>query len=954
VIQDDDLVAGVGTAKINFSSGQISLGGESWFLGRRPLEILRVLWDSAGDLVTKDQLVLAVWGKESANENALQAQIAAIRRMLGENRTLLETVRGRGYLLRASPKRRVRQTKADWVPAERRGQSPPPMSPAGIPGVGSNLVGRDEAIEEVIALVHSQSLVSLVGVGGIGKTRLALALAHVLRGEFSGGVGVAELASIREAELIPITVASAFGLQPPAGTHPTELLVSALAASPRLLVLDNCEHVIEGASRFVDTLLRSCPNLRVIATSREPLRIDGEYVYRVAALSFPMAGETLVRPESYSAVQLFIERASRLEGPVPRDEESLAGIAEIVRRLDGLPIAIELAAARTQLLGITGVAANLHDRFALLAGGRRTASPRQQTLRATFDWSFSLLSRSEQMTFARLGTFPDSFTLDDASAALSWGDLAAEDVEHAIASLVAKSMISQEPGCVKARFRLFESLRRYAEERLAQSGESREAIQRFASFVLGGCAVADQGDAPPSEAPAALLANLRAALEWGYSAAGNRRLAIELTAASVGTWYALGLMAECRKWVERALNSESGWVQDDLPLRLRLHAALGGVLQYLSGWTPALEEAWREVLEIATQLDDTNGLKQAHWGLWLAYGGVGRHNSALEHARLLSALEDRVLQPRDLHAGYRLVGTSLHFLGRQDEAAHALRQMLLQPATSQISGSRFTRFDYDQRVAAQIMASRVKWLQGQSQAAIAIASDAIARSDELGHAATRCHALAGAMPVCIGIGDVKRAQGCLERLIEVTTECGFHFWGAMARGWKGVLGVRLQYFDEALTTLDGAIRDVSRAQFVPYLSTFRTAEAEALMATGRLAAAGTVLDTALGEAQQTDDRWFLPELMRVKAEFIAISAPNRVEEAEDLLATAYGLAKSGGAKAWQLRIAASTARLARQTGRPREGLAQLARICREFDHRFPTDDLVAAEQLLRNAGEGSA
>jgi predicted ATPase/DNA-binding SARP family transcriptional activator len=322
-------------------------------------------------------------------------------------------------------------------------EAPPPTN---LPAPTSELIGRAAALAEVTELLRAHRLVTLIGAGGIGKTRLGLDVARELRPGFADGVWVAELAPLSDPGLVPVTVAVALGLTLPAGAGSPERVAAALGTKRLLLVLDNCEHVIETAARLAEALLRANPHAHVMATSREPLRAPGEYVYRVLPLEVPAEGiedhEDLLEA---AAVKLFVTRAQAVELRFSLDARTAAIAGAVCRRLDGIPLAIELAAARTAALGLEELAARLDDRFRLLSGGHRTALPRHQTLQATLDWSYELLSAIERTVLRRLAIFVGGFTLEAASAVATAAGLGAPEVVDSVTNLAAKSLVAVEP-----------------------------------------------------------------------------------------------------------------------------------------------------------------------------------------------------------------------------------------------------------------------------------------------------------------------------------------------------------------------------------------------------------------------------------------------------------------------------------------------------------------------------
>jgi DNA-binding winged helix-turn-helix (wHTH) protein len=385
--------------------------GQPIKLGGRAFDVLMALIEARGAVIGKDALMARVWPDRVVEENNLQAHISALRAALGAERALIRTVAGRGYqftgeirFLSASPDERVGTAAAEPGAL---------LPPTNLPEPVSELVGREDDLREILSLAAGHRLVTLTGAGGIGKTRLALAVANRLLPEFVEGVWLAELSSLSDPGLVPATVAAAVGLELSTGEVSAQHVAHALADRRLLLVLDTCEHVIAAAAAMAEVLLRAGPAVRVIATSREPLRAEGERNYPVPPLAVPAAeGDD---PWQYGAIRLFVVRSRASGAHISEHAHVAAVIAPICRRLDGIPLAIEVAAARAAALGIEALASRLDDRFNLLTSGRRTALPRHQTLRATLDWSYGLLAEPERVILHRLAIFAGPFSLDAAT-----------------------------------------------------------------------------------------------------------------------------------------------------------------------------------------------------------------------------------------------------------------------------------------------------------------------------------------------------------------------------------------------------------------------------------------------------------------------------------------------------------------------------------------------------------
>jgi predicted ATPase/class 3 adenylate cyclase len=374
---------------------------------------------------------------------------------------------------------RIFQLAAAGLPAE----FPPlrsldnPALPNNLPVQLTTFIGREREMAEVRALVGSSRLVTLTGPGGSGKTRLSLQVAAELLEGTGDGVWLVELAAVTAEDAVPQAICAALGITWRPERPVLETMVDALAHQHVLIVLDNCEHLIGGCAKTADAILRRCPRVHLVATSREPLGIGGETIYRVPSLSLPDPGEPgVMTPESSDAVALLLDRAKEQGVEVPVDQQTGPLIALICRQLDGMPLAIELAAARLRSLSLSDLRDRLDQRFHLLTGGSRTALPRQQTLEATVDWSYSLLTAAERQLLRRLSVFAEGFDLAAAEAVCGFGDIEVFEVTELLGSLVDKSLVVAEQAGGEVRYRLLETIRQFAGERLTQAGQGDAAL----------------------------------------------------------------------------------------------------------------------------------------------------------------------------------------------------------------------------------------------------------------------------------------------------------------------------------------------------------------------------------------------------------------------------------------------------------------------------------------------
>jgi len=604
-------------------------------LGGRAFEIIAELAKSAGELVTKNDLMDRVWPGAIVEDNALQVHVAAIRKALGPDRRLLKTTFGRGYRLLGSWA--IQQEAAvRTASASEPKRSAAKRAATNLPAAASALIGRGSAIEHLRELLAAYRLVTLIGPGGIGKSVLAVEVARTVLPTFHGDVFLAELASLVDPLLMPVQVARALGLRLHGNDTSPDSVAHAIGERKLLVILDNCEHLVDASAKLAETIISRCPGSIILATSREVLRVSGEYVYRVPPLDVPPA-DSAERTDAlrHAAVQLFVARAKALGADLAADEDNLGSIATICRRLDGIPLALELAAARAALLGPREVAALLDDRFGLLTGGRRTALPRHQTLRMTLDWSFNLLPAPEADVLMRLAIFAGQFQMDGAIAIA--GEVGTSVVTDHIANLVAKSLVVAELRHQKPHYRLLETTRAYALEKLRAAGELGETVRRLAKYCLASLerSEADSNSMPQADWLAAyghLIDNVRASLDWAFGPDGDPEIGIALTTAALPLWAQLSLLTECRERAERALARLTEATESAQRQRMKLSAALGWSLMYSVGRAREAGRIWAATLALADQIDDREHRLRALWGLCIDQFNNGDFIKALEFA----------------------------------------------------------------------------------------------------------------------------------------------------------------------------------------------------------------------------------------------------------------------------------------------------------------------------------
>ncbi|HKQ25771.1 MAG TPA: winged helix-turn-helix domain-containing protein [Burkholderiales bacterium] len=920
---------------------ELRVDGEPVELGDRAFDVLMALVEAGGRILGKDELMARVWPDRVVEENNLQVQIAALRKALAEERELIRTIAGRGYQFTGTVQ---------------------PGSPANVgvatqaaatnlPEAVSELFGRDAELKEIIDLVAERRLVTLTGSGGIGKTRLAVEAARRLLSKFPDGVWIAELGALTDPNLVPVTVAAGLGLTFATGALSPERMAAALDSKRFLLVLDNCEHVIDAAASMAEAVLRASQLACVLATSREPLRAEGESLYRVPSLDVP--AEQIVDREQLlksGAVKLFLARTRAAEAQLSTDTR-IAAMAAVCRRLDGIPLAIELAAARAAAIGIEGLAARLDDRFRLLTGGHRTALPRHQTLRATLDWSYELLPATERVILRRLSVFAGSFTLESAGAVVSGGEIAAADVVDYVANLVAKSLVTADVNSAIALYRLLDTMRAYALEKLRESGEFEDLTRRHAEHNrdLFERAAAEQETRPTAEwldTYGRQIDNLRTALDWAFSPRGDAEIGAALTIAAVPLWVQLSLMDECSRRVESALGSLGTESGRGTRREMQLLAALGASLSYTKSPVPESGAAWTSALEFAESLNDIEYQLRALWGLWIYRLSCGECRTALAVAQRFCSLGANSADPGDVFIGDRMIGVSLHYLGDQANARHHIERML-SLYVARVHQSHIIRFQFDQRVAGRMILVRVLWVQGFPDQAVSTAQENVEDARAIGHALSLCYALEAACLATLFVGDLPAAERSVAMLLDQSARHSVMRWDAWGRCFQGVLVSKRGDVVSGARLLRSALEELRETRFVLRYTAFLGELAEALGRTGEIAQGLETIDEALALSDRNEERWCIAELLRIKGELLLREdAPNAGLMAEGYFRQGLDWASRQGALSWELRGALSLARLRKLQGRAGEARELLAAVVSRFTEGFGTADLKAAKFLL--------
>jgi predicted ATPase/DNA-binding winged helix-turn-helix (wHTH) protein len=924
--------------------------GKPLRLGSRALDILVTLVESAGETIHKDELISRTWPDTVVDEGALRVHVAALRKALGDGRAgkrYIANIPGRGYGFIAPVMRERRQpviSPPDGAAAD--GKLPAPLT---------RIVGRDDIIAALTMQLALRRFLTIVGPGGIGKTTVAIAVAEAVRASHRDGVWFVGLASLADPGLWPSAVSAVLGITLP-DANPVSGLTAWFRDKHALIVLDSCEHVIGVAASIAEAVLKAAPHVRVLATSREPLRAEGEWLHRLASLELPpqAASSTADEAMRYSAVELFNERAvATMDGFVLEDADVPAAL-EICRRLDGVPLALELAAARVDAFGVKGLAARLDDRFAVLTKGRRTALPRHQTLRAAMDWSYELLPEIEQAIFRRLAVFRGDFTMEAAAIVAADERVKPAEVIERVANLAAKSLVTTDISGDITYHRLLDTTRSYALEKLTDSGEAERAARGHAEFLRALIAPAVPGSQPqPTTEDIARygreIDNVRAALDWAFSPVGDPSIGVVLTAAYVPVWLNLALMVECAERTERALDSLERDLNLSADLRMRLHIAFGDALLHSTGFVDRTGTVLAAALETAESLDDVVSQLRALWAMWSYWFNIGDNRAAQPLADRFSEVARRAGDAADVLVGDRLIGNTLHHSGDQRQARYHLQRVLdfyVAPSDQR----HMMWFHHDQRVMARAVLARVLSLQGSLDQAMQNAQTSLEDAQATDHTLSICYTLCEAVcPITLMTGDLAAAERLLAMLNDLARKYGVANYKGQGTCLEGELLIRRGEFAAGSIALRAALNGLETTGGVKRRNSwFLGVLAEGLAAVEQLTDAFAVIDEALTQSDHSGQHWCIAELQRLKGELLLQRADNRsFAAAESCFERALAVAREQGALLWELRAALSLARLRIGQGRQDDARQILAPVYNRFTEGFETEDLKQAKGLLQ-------
>lgn len=830
-----------------------------------------------------------------------------------------------------------------------RGSSP---ARDNLPKATSRIVGRDDAIAAIWQDVGSARLLSIVGAGGIGKTTVALAVAEQAIGAFRDGVWLVDFAPLHDPLLASNAIANATGLV----VHSADTMAALcrfLRDRETLLVFDNCEHMVGAIALCIGQILAAAPGVHIMTTSRSPLRVEGEQVVRLPGLATPPAAGVVSATSAmaFPAIQLFVDRAKdRLETFALSDADAPV-VADICRSLDGIALAIELAAMRIDVFGVVDLRQQIADRFRVLAG-RRGGLERHRTLAATLDWSYSLLPAAQATSLRAISVFAGGFRLEDASA------VAAGEAREILAELVAQSLLSTDRDVHNGEvtYRLLESTRAYCQALLVESGEDRVIRLRYARHIRK---VIEQAAGEWAHRPAGewgasygrYLDDVRTVLAWCDSEPDHADLLIGLTSAGMTLWNHFSLTNESGMHLRRAISAQLAAGLAGSAVEMRLQLGLAGAVIYTRGM---VQEAWTAMqrgLEIALQLDDS-GARLSCLRMIGTYQLFSGHSKAgigtLESFITLA----RAFDPAAIPEGETHLGVGETFVGQLLDARRRAERLYAQ-GMQDLDDANSLRFLYNNSINVMIVLSHAQWLTGSPDAAAATAARVVDYGLRAGHELSMSIGLAWDCLLFYWAGKDEACGHYAAMLEDLVERHGIVTWRPIATFCHGALASRhTDTRPEGIEYLYRAVAQCHEIGHMARLPYYIGVLGEALAKEGRLDEAEARIREALDLAAKQNEQWCMPELLRIQA--IALAVRGLPVEQETRLVEAIALARHIGAKSWQMRAANELAELWRSQSRYREAKAMLQPIFDTFAEGFETTDLLKAAVLLDDLEKSSA
>jgi predicted ATPase/DNA-binding winged helix-turn-helix (wHTH) protein len=930
--------------KLRFGPFELSIGerllrrnGVMLSLGSRALDILVYLADRPGEVIAKHELIDNVWSDVTVDEGSLRVHVAAIRKALGDGQfghRYIANVKGRGYSFVGSVVPSVGGREGSNDKSRRRD---------GLSARSPMMIGRETVVGEVADKLRGERFVTLLGPGGIGKTTIALAVGRAVAEEFDGKVHFVDLESLTDPRHVAGAVAASLGVALKSKDPGLEL-IDLVRSRKLLIILDSCEHVIEAVASLAEQLYRQTEQNHVLTTSREPLKVEGEHCYRVLPLDYPPDGSELTANTvlRYSAAQLFVQCVAAGAGSFALTDEKASFVAKMCRRLDGIPLAIELAAGQVAALGIENTAARLVSRLELLRLSHRTTVPRHRTLKATFDWSHDLLSDAQSIVFRRIAPFVGHFTLEAARYVVGELDAGTGEILDAIAGLVEKSLLATRIDEAQAQYRLLDTTRAYALEKLEEHAEGDMVCRRHAEYVaaylesqraaLVALAKTETVQAAPSRnihaaaewsfgrsgdsqiakgrvtatMHSSQLGNIRAALEWSFGPHGDDEIATRLAVASTQLFLELSLLTECRIWAERAI-ARLGDQHKGSRWEMEISGSLSLALMHTEGSSQRVREALSKTLDVAVMQRDFAYELRLLSGLFMYFRWNIDINGALDIASRSKQVALKTQDPDDMALAESMLGAANHLAG-----SHLVAQRHFESGLGySASGSRFRAGQHLFHNNSLLLVGMARCLlyRGLLDQSLDYARQAIEEGEKSGHPATLCRSLSLVLPVYLVLADARRSERYIAQLTELSTACSLKPYVAVAKGLRGQWLFLQNNLCEGVLLLKRALDELHSQHHEMLNMDFVCDLSAGLVATGEHQGALTMILNAIDAQQRGGKLLYMPALLRMKGLILASRSVEDCSEAEESLVSAIDCAKRQSATLFELMAATDLAEL---------------------------------------------
>jgi predicted ATPase/DNA-binding winged helix-turn-helix (wHTH) protein len=931
-------------------------------LGARTLDTLIALASRPNQAIGKRELMAQVWPDVTVEEGSLRFHIAGLRKALGDGRDgarYIATLAGRGYCF-VAPVSRSAASRGEGGAAPKTIDARATFLPARL----ERMVGREDDVRDIARDLIASRFLTIIGPGGVGKTTVAVAVAHDLLASFEGAALFVDFSLLSDPRMAPSSVASMLGLSVQS-EDPSPSLIAHLRDKRLLLVLDNCEHVIEDVARLAARIFQAAPLVHVLATSREALSIEGERVQRLSPLDVPpdVPELTVDAVLAFPAARLFVERAKTRGARLDLADADAAVVANICRKLDGMALAIELAAGRVEAHGLRQIEALLDQRLNLIWPGQRTAPARQKTLRATLDWSYGLLSEPEAVVLRRLSAFVGPFTMEAALAVVADAAIDAARVFVSIDSLVAKSMLAAYFGGGATRYRLLDTTRAYVREIVMEKSEFASLAARHAAYwqkwlERTAAAWPIMSDAARRASLIADLNNVRAALEWRFGDNGNIAMGVDIAAAATPVFFAMSMLTECQRWSRRAilaLDAEALGSRAEM----RLQAALGLALMWTQGNSPSAQAALSRSLAVAEALGDTLNQIQLLAPLHVYSMRTGDFRTAEQYADRVAALSQTIEDPTALALSRILSGFSLHFAGDLVGAHQRLEAALRHGPGQEPSREppeTLSLMMRDDAMAAPILTlawsaapsalARTLWLRGRPAEALRHVRATVRDSERAQHPVTLLVALMYSISVLLWNGDHDEAEDQITRFLSIVKTHGLRSHILLGACFQGQLEIGRGDLAAGVERLRPNLEGLRALHYELMTTAFDISLVEAFTATGSFALGAALIDDAIRSVEANGDLCYMPELWRVKAQLLLSLPLPLTEEAEWCSARSLDLSRRQGARAWELRTSIDLAKRLAARGGPAKARALLRPVVDEFPDGSVSLDLRTAKALL--------